>query len=73
MAKTDEQASSDGQANPTPAATPQAPVAIEAAAVAPANPAPVVYPTHLDETQPGGRYIIDGRTVDAHGNPVRDR
>jgi hypothetical protein len=73
MAKSDEK---DDQAQapaaPPPAATPQAPIPVETAPVVPA-PAPVVYPTHLDETVPGGRYILDGRVVDAHGTPVRDR
>lgn len=28
-------------------------------------------PRRLDETVPGGRYVVDDRTVDADGNEVR--
>ena len=48
------------------AATPQAPVYSDLRAFTPQ----VIYPTHLDETQPGGRYIVNGRTVDAEGREV---
>lgn len=35
-----------------------------------AEPAPPI--PESDEVQPGGRYFVNGRWVDAHGNPIKD-
>lgn len=38
-----------------------------------AAPEPTPEPDRkLDETVPGGRYLVDGKLVDANGEPIKD-
>lgn len=38
---------------------------------APADSTPDAEVKKIDETVPGGRYIVDGKTVNANGEPVK--
>ena len=36
------------------------------------EPEPEPAPTRADTTVPGGRYVVNGQTVDANGKPIKE-
>ena len=65
---TDQQNTQDNQSNQQPAQVQPAPLQ----GVNPANPV-VPQPTpDIDKTIPGGRYLVDGKLVDANGQEIKD-